>query len=138
MFSTNNRLFLSKKSICNPEFVDIDIDNQPEIPSYLIPYHNFCYLVRHLGHSRVCLCHLQNMLLCRNIHIFILRKNIVSFKSYYWCNWNYQNIIPSLPAWFSQAAVHFIAHPSSADLIFFNFFSTSICPRSTSMGYLCE
>ena len=73
MFSTNIRLFLSKKSTCNPRFVDIGIDNQLEIPSYLIPCHSFCHLVCHLGHSRVCLCHLQNMLLCRNIHIFILR-----------------------------------------------------------------
>ena len=55
MFSTNIRLFSSKKSICNPEFVDIDIDNLLEIPSYLIPFHSFCHLVYHLSHF-VCFC----------------------------------------------------------------------------------
>ena len=79
MFSTNIRLFLSKKSTCNHRFVDIGIDNQLEIPSYPIPCHSFCYLVCHLGHSRVCLCHLRSMLLCRNgiKRIIILRENFV-------------------------------------------------------------
>ena len=136
MFSTNIRLFLSKKSTCNHRFVDIGIDNQLEIPSYLIPCHSFCHLVCHLGHSQVCLCHLQSMLLCRNgiNRIFILRENIVLFNY----NRNSQNDMLSLPASFSQAAVHFIAHPSSVVLIFFNVLSTSNCPRSTSKEYVCK
>ena len=79
MFSTNIRLFSSKKSICNPEFVDIDIDNLLEIPSYLIPFHSFCHLVCHLSRSRVCWCHLQSMILCKKgtKRIMILRENIV-------------------------------------------------------------
>ena len=48
------------------------------------------------------------------------------------------NDVPSLPAWFSQAAVHFIAHPSSVALIFFNVWSISTCPTSISEGQVCE
>ena len=49
-----------------------------------------------------------------------------------------RNDIPSLPAWFSQAAVHFISHPSSVVLIFLNVWSISTCPKSISEGHLCE